>query len=281
MKKYLSHAKINIGLRIVGKRPDGFHTLESVFQEISLHDEIYVRRKESGIRIWCNWQSVPTDERNLCYRVFQLFAEKYGVGEGVDIELRKNIPVGSGLGGGSSNAATCIKAFSQMFHLGLSLPEMIRLAAQVGSDVPFFIVGKTALVKGRGEVVVPIRFLSDYHTLLVLPKVQLSTAEIYKKFEMNLTKYKRHVKFEAVISGVRNLGDLSRNFYNDLEQVARAVCPELAGIRERLIASGAAYVSLSGSGSAMYGLYQSKSDLEAAKEVFSPDFRVYVAQPVT
>ncbi|OPX32476.1 hypothetical protein B1H10_07545 [candidate division KSB1 bacterium 4484_188] len=168
-----------------------------------------------------------------------------------------------------------------MFQLDLSVPEMIRLAARVGSDVPFFIPGKTALVKGRGEVVVPVRFLTDYRILLVLPNVQLSTAEIYKKFEMNLTKYAHHVKFEAVILGIRNLEDLNYYLYNDLEQVAQTVYPELAGIRERLLASGAAYVSLTGSGSAMYGLYHKESDLEAVGELFSPDFRVYAAQPVT
>ncbi len=280
MNLYRSYGKINIGLRIVGRRKDGYHNLESVFQEITLFDEILIKKREAGIRIRTDCESLPTDENNLCYQAYQLLVKEHGLKDGVEIEIIKNIPIGSGLGGGSSNAATCLKAFNRMFELGLSRGELIRLAAQIGSDVPFFIVGKTALVKGRGEVVIPIRFLSDYHLLIVFPQVQVSTAFIYKNFEFALTKYKWNVKFEAVISRVRTLDDLSVYFSNDLEEVAGRFYPEIAEVRQKIWESGARFVSLSGSGSAVYGIFPMEVDLEPVRKQFVPRYRVYVAKPI-
>ncbi|MEJ2636810.1 MAG: 4-(cytidine 5'-diphospho)-2-C-methyl-D-erythritol kinase [Calditrichia bacterium] len=280
MKIYRSNAKINIGLRIVGKRPDGYHELESIFQEISLCDEILIRKRPRGIKIQSSHPDLPVDEKNLCFRVFQLMAEKFRINAGVEIELIKNIPMGSGLGGGSSNAAICLEAINELYDLGLSAGQLMELGAQVGSDIPFFILGKAAFVRGRGEIVQPIRFLADYQVLIVHPEIHISTAFVYKNFELGLTKYGSDVKFEALISRVQTLGDLNRLFFNDLEEIAIRYYPELSGIRQQLEAIGARFVSLSGSGSAMYGLFPLDEDVSAVKDRVFPHFRVYVVKPV-
>ena len=280
MNLYRSYGKINIGLRVVSRRSDGYHNLESVFQEITLCDEILIKKSARGIRIRTDCKAVPVDENNLCYQAYQLLVQHYGLKEGVEIELIKKIPVGSGLGGGSSNAATCLKAFNDIFALGLSRGELIRLGAKIGSDVPFFIVGKSALVKGRGEVIIPIRFLSDYQLLIVFPQVQVSTAFIYKNFEFALTKSKWNVKFEAVISRVTSLDDLSMYFSNDLEQVTSGLYPEIGEVRKEIAESGARFVSLSGSGSAVYGMYPMNVDLEAIRKWFVPRYQVFIAKPI-
>jgi len=277
---YRSYGKINIGLRIVSRRRDGYHNLESIFQEITLFDEILIKKREAGIRIRTDCESLPVDENNLCYQAYQHLVNEYGLKVGVEVEIIKNIPIGSGLGGGSSNAATCLKAFNDIFELGLSRGELIRLGAKIGSDVPFFIVGKTALVKGRGEVVIPIRFLSDYQLLIIFPQVQVSTAFIYKNFEFALTKSKWNVKFEAVISRVRTLDDLSTYFSNDLEDVARKYYPEIAEVHQGIVESGARFVSLSGSGSAVYGIYPADVDLDSVRKQFIPRYQVFIARPI-
>lgn len=275
-----SRAKINIGLRIVGQRPDGYHNLESIFQEISLADEVFVRRRESGIRIRSNLPDLPTDEQNLCWRAFDIFKREFGINEGVEIELLKNIPPGTGLGGGSSNAAACLKGFSRLFGQPASLPALLRMAARIGSDVPFFILGKTALVKGRGEVVIPISFLRDYQCLIIFPEIRISTAFIYKNFQLSLTKYKPDVKFDALIFRVKTLRELGTYFPNDLEAVAQKFYPELKKIGRMLSESGAQYQSLSGSGSAVYGLFEENVDLYDVRERFFKQYQTYIAKPV-
>jgi 4-diphosphocytidyl-2-C-methyl-D-erythritol kinase len=195
------------------------------------------------------------------------------------IFIDKRIPLGSGLGGGSSNAATCLKVINQLFRLNLSLPQQLRLAAKLGSDVPFFILGRTALVKGRGEVVIPITFQKDYQVVLVYPGRAISTAQIFNNLEIGLTKYRGGVKFEAVIFRMTSLDDLSGYLFNDLEEVVSRVCPEITGIKERLINCGARYVSLSGSGATVYGLFDLQTDLGNIKQEFPASYLVFTANP--
>jgi 4-diphosphocytidyl-2-C-methyl-D-erythritol kinase len=280
MKLIKSPAKINIGLKIIAKRPDGYHNLESVFQEISLYDDIYIEKRKTGIRFSCNDPAIPSDDRNLCIRAFRLLQKSYGVKEGVDIRLVKKIPVGAGLGGGSSNSAACLKAFSKIFNLNLEFKDLMNHASRLGSDVPFFITGKTALVTGRGEVVTPIHFPVDYQILLAYPDLTVSTAEVFKNFEFGLTEIPVGIKFEAVIFRVKTLEDLNRYFYNDLEPIVQRLYPEVSELRRRLQDTGAKFVSMSGSGSAVYALFEPEKDLEKiAKEQFKND-RVFLARPV-
>ncbi len=280
MKTFKSHAKINIGLRIINKRPDGYHNLESLLQEISLHDDITIAKHGRDIRLRCNDPAVPLNDDNLCVRAYRLLQEHYGLKDGVEINIVKRIPVGSGLGGGSSNGATCLKAFNEIFRLDLKMNDLLVLASQLGSDVPFFIPGKTALVQGRGEVVTPVPFLNDYRILLVYPNFAVSTAAVFKYFEFGLTENPIDIKFEAVISRVGGLEDLNRYFYNDLESVVCNLYPELAEISRKLSESGAKFVSMSGSGSTVYALFEPGTDLREISKGYFKKNRVFLARPV-
>lgn len=280
MKLIKSPAKINIGLKIIAKRPDGYHNLESVFQEISLYDDIYIEKKKAGVRFSCDDPAIPSDKRNLCVRAFRILQESYGLKDGVEIRLVKKIPAGAGLGGGSSNAAACLKAFNEIFGLDLDFHDLMALASRLGSDVPFFIIGKTALVKGRGELVTPIHLPIDYQILLVHPDMPVSTAEAFKNFEFGLTENPMDIKFEAVISRVKKLEDLNRYFYNDLEPVVQRLYPKVAELRRRLQDTGAKYVSMSGSGSAVYALFEPDQNVGKIAKERLKNYRVVLARPV-
>ncbi len=281
MEIYNSFAKINIGLRVVNRREDGFHNLESIFQEVSLADEIRIRKQNKGVTIHCNDSTIPTNDKNLCYRAYQILLENNYLDSGVEIQINKRIPAGSGLGGGSSNAATCLKALNSLFELKLSISQLLRLSAQIGSDVPFFIVGGTAMVKGRGEVVIPISFLTNYQILIVFPHIHISTGYIYKNFEMGLTAYQQNLKFDAVIKEVNTLADLNHLFFNDLENVVLRFFPELVEIKNKLKESGAEFISLSGSGSAVFGIFDKDINLNHVTEKFPPRYELFIVNPVS
>lgn len=278
MRIYQSYAKINLGLRVVGRRPDGYHHLESIFQEISLCDDI-VFQEWDRLVIETDHPTLAVDEHNLCYRAYQLLASEYGLKKGVKIIIKKKIPLGAGLGGGSSNAATSLKALAEIFQLDLTVPEFLKLATRLGSDVPFFILGKTALVKGRGEVVIPISFLQDYQIGLVYPGFQISTAQIFSNFEMGLTKYRGNIKFEAVIFKIRSLEELNNYLFNDLESIVTRLYPEIKNIKRILQNNGARFVSLSGSGSTVYGLFEKHKEIDDLKKEFPAHYQVFIAQP--
>lgn len=278
MKIYPSYAKINLGLRVVGKRPDGYHNLESIFQEISLCDEI-VFQEWDRLVIETDHPTLAVDEYNLCHRAYRLLADEYGLKRGVKIIIKKKIPLGAGLGGGSSNAAISLKALAEIFQLDLTVSEFLKLATRLGSDVPFFILGKTALVKGRGEVVIPISFLQDYQICLVYPGFQISTAQIFSNFEMGLTKYQGNIKFEAVIFKIRSLEELNNYLFNDLESIVTRLYPEIKNIKRVLQNSGARFVSLSGSGSTVYGLFEKHKEIDDLKKEFPAHYQVFIARP--
>lgn len=278
MKIYSSYAKINLGLRVVGKRPDGYHNLESIFQEISLCDEI-VFEEWDRLVIETDHPTLAVDEYNLCHRAYRLLADEYGLKKGVKIIIKKKIPLGAGLGGGSSNAATSLKALAEIFQLDLTVSRFLKLATRLGSDVPFFILGKTALVKGRGEVVIPISFLQDYQICLVYPGFQISTAQIFSNFEMGLTKYQGNIKFEAVIFKIRSLEELNNYLFNDLESIVTRRYPEIKNIKRVLQNSGARFVSLSGSGSTVYGLFEKHKEIDDLKKEFPAHYQVFIARP--
>jgi 4-diphosphocytidyl-2-C-methyl-D-erythritol kinase len=275
-----SYSKINIGLRITGKRPDGFHNLESIFLETDLCDEITVGKTRKNTRIYCDNPELPLDSRNICFRTFEFIKDSYNLTGGVEIEIKKKIPLGAGLGGGSSNAAVCLKLFNQIFHLGLSKQILIHLAAQIGSDVPFFIFGKSALVKGRGEIVQPISFFKFFQIVIVYPNIAIHTGWVYKNLEMDLTENRYNPKFKAVINKVKKIEDLNNYFYNDLERVVIKTYPVISEIKKQLRKLGAGFVSLSGSGSAVFGLFENQVGLEAIGEQLQVYGQVFFARPV-
>ena len=241
-----SYAKINWTLRITGKRADGYHDLETVFQTISLHDTLTFERGE-GLRLTCDDASVPADASNLIVRA----AAALGV-TGVHIALQKRIPAGGGLGGGSSNAATTLRVLDSMFELKTPLDRMLDIALSLGSDVPFFLHGGTAYATGRGEVITPLPSKTGVPLLLVLPDVRVSTAEAFAQ----IRSYSNLVGPDV----------LSRPelMTNDFEEPIFGRHPELREFKSRLLDAGAWWAAMTGSGSTIVGAFPTAGDRDAA-----------------
>ena len=252
-----AHAKINIGLNILGKRADGYHEIETIFQEISLHDELIFQHAEDII-LESNDPGCPTDASNLVYRAALLLQKKSRPARGIRIQIQKNIPMRSGLGGGSSDAACTIKTLSERWQIPLSREEEIKTSAEIGSDVPFFIIGGTALGKGRGEILEPVEIISDYWGVLVIPEIKIATAWAFSRLNFNLTKSLKKSNFSAFMQNSADYESWRRVLNNNLEPVVCGTFPQISHWVDQLYKHGAFYAQMSGSGSAVFGLYETK-----------------------
>ena len=273
-----SGCKINLLLNILGKRADGFHELETVLQPVPLSDELSFARAGTGVQLTCNVPELPTDANNLVVRAAEAFLEAAAIREGVKLHLEKRIPVAAGLGGGSGNAAATLLGLNELFGGPLSAEQLHRLAATLGSDVPFFLQDKPAIATGRGERVTPVEPFSALRgasVLLIHPGFGISTAWAYQQL----------ARFPASLSGTQGRADklvaLLRNpdlraagnaFYNSLEAPALHKYPLLALFQELLRDEGAAAVLMSGSGSTTFALTESSGKSNALKERFVTKF---------
>ncbi len=264
-----SPAKINLFLQVIGKRPDGYHDLRTLMCCIGLYDTIRLRFDEKTISLDCTHPDVPRDRTNLAWRAAKLFFECHQTGSGVYIAIDKTIPVGSGLGGGSSNAAAVLKGLNTHYKSPFSHQEMIRMARRVGADVPFFIAGKPAVATGIGDVLEPCDQLRPYPILLVFPPTPVSTAEVYKK--LRLTENKKAINKNIFKSdwGAHAAGLL----VNDLEAVASEICPDIQEAKQALLAHGALGAAMSGSGSAVFGIFETFQKTEEAFTALSKSGR--------
>lgn len=257
MKLY-SRAKINLGLSVLNKRKDGFHNIETFFQEISLSDEIELAITGNDIRIKTNHSDCPSDKTNLAYKAADALWGKRRVNRGCGIEISKKIPIGAGLGGGSSNAASVLSALNEEWQCKLKHEQLSVMGACLGSDVPFFLKGGLAYGTGRGEQLYPLSYTPPYTGLLVIPPFSISTKEIYGN--LNLTNKRKIAKLKGFIDNFQRL-DLWKNlFENDLQKVVLTKYPEWQEIINELYKGGAFFAQMSGSGSAFYGLFKSKKD---------------------
>ncbi|MBX3102850.1 MAG: 4-(cytidine 5'-diphospho)-2-C-methyl-D-erythritol kinase [Bacteroidetes bacterium] len=249
------HAKINVGLFIKGKRPDGYHDLETLFVPVhQYHDVLYLEKISASYPsafVFGGHKVQGAQEDNLVYRAYQLLKSQYPKVGNVRIELQKNIPVGAGLGGGSSNAAHTLVGLSQLFKLDLGVKELLPLAAQLGSDVPFFLYDEPMLATGRGEVLQKFDFAKPKTIRIITPDVQINTAEAYQM--LNLADCHTGQPLRPLLE--QSPDTWRRQVVNDFEKPVFDRYPELAGIKEELYQSGATYAGMSGSGSAVYGLF--------------------------
>ena len=258
-------AKINLFLEILGKRDDGYHEIETVMQEIDLVDNLQFEEIQEGVKLKCNDKNIPSDENNLVCKAANLILNECGIKKGVLISLEKNIPVGAGLGGGSSDAAATLKALNLLWKIGLNDAELMEFAAKLGSDIPFFIKGKTALCSGRGEKITPIEVRSEMNYLVIFPHINISTATIYRNLKIDLTKKIIDVSFFLDALKHRKLADISKLLYNRLEEVIFATYPDLLDVKSALDHFDFCGLSVSGSGSAFFGLCKDKQQAEAIK----------------
>jgi 4-diphosphocytidyl-2-C-methyl-D-erythritol kinase len=255
MMKALAAAKINLYLDVNGKRPDGYHEIETFFQPVSLWDELTFETAASGVRITGNDASIPWNEDNLCHRAARLIFERSGFGGGVTIVVRKGIPAGAGLGGGSSDAAATLVATNALFDFGLSRTELLDLGSSLGSDVPFFILGVPAIGRGRGEILEEVRGLRDGWILVVKPDITISTKWAYQNLTLLLTRDKAGAKLEKLREGLQRFPDIRLDTHNSFEAGVIERFPSVAGLLATLRAEGPIMCSLSGSGSACFAIF--------------------------
>lgn len=263
--KLLSPAKINLYLKVTGKRPDGYHELLTLMVPIRLFDEIILEAVGEGIHVQAPGCSCDAG-RNLASRAAELFLERTRVHAGVSIRITKNIPVGAGLGGGSSNASTVLKGMNDLFQAGLSREELMEMAGSIGADCPFFILGKPCLMGGRGDMLLHEVVLEPRSYLIVTPPLEISTARVYSLLKNPLTHGKKRYRIttEVVRKGIAP----ERWLENDLEGPAFGMCPELKRIKAELLEAGALGVIMSGSGSSVLGVFQNDEHLCSAMSRF-------------
>lgn len=281
--KLKAHAKINLFLKIVGRRPDGFHDLESVFQSITLHDTLILDQGSSGFDLIVEGADLPADDRNLVRRAADLLLERSGRRRpGGRARLIKRIPVGSGLGGASSDAAAALVGLNSLWHLRLSNDAIVDLSGRLGSDVPYFLTGGTALVTGRGDRVQMLPDLPPSPLLVVLPDEPISTASIYAQVDVPLTPSAKTASMTRLNSSPAcGLNEWVRAG-NDLEPIARRQCPAIGTIQERLRAAGASAVAMTGSGSAVFGAFREIGLRDrAAAEMKRAGWQTMVCSPLS
>lgn len=269
--KLKAYAKINLYLKVLSKRTDGYHNISSLMQEISLFDEIVLQKISKGIKIFCTHPGVPKDRQNLVYKATQLMKEiackKQVATSGIKITIKKRIPVEAGLGGGSSDAATVIKGLNKLWHLNLSSAQLVKIGAKIGSDVPFFIRGGTTEVKGRGNEIVPLPTLPSRWVILVKPARQVSTKWAYKNLKLKLTNRKKNINIVYYKLSKKRIPFIQTLAENTLEEVVFKKFPIIAQIKGALLGMDLALVLMSGSGSCVFGLAQTKPELSRIKEV--------------
>ena len=276
-----SYAKINLSLDLVGKREDGYHLLRSVMQEVSLCDIITLKKGRSGIRLGCNKHYIPTDARNIAYKTAAAFFEKTGIAPAADIYIRKFTPCGAGLGGGSSNGAAVVDGLCRMYGVGMTAAEKAKMCEDIGADIPFFFYGGTSLIEGIGERVTKLDNMPDCRIVIVKPKASLSTAAVFgseltkKAFGGNST--------DSVIAGIRS-GNVYRTFEkaeNALEDASMDACPVIGQIKDELYGMGALFSMMSGSGSAVYGVFRSYSAARRAYNAMAEKFpETFITKPL-
>ena len=261
------NAKINLGLFITEKRTDGFHNLESLFLPIPLCDILEVTVTTEDTSLVCTGESsdIPT-EKNIVYKAWRLLQEACGIGP-VKIHLHKIIPSGAGMGGGSSDGTFMLKALNELFQLNLSVAQLEDFASQLGSDCPFFVQNKAALISGRGELVMPVDFsLGGKYLVVVNPGVHISTAQAFQGIQPQASNFdwKTFVEKQALTDALKN----------DFEPQVFNLFPEIEKIKESLLMAGAIYASMSGTGSTVYGIFNENPEIEWKANYFHRTFSI-------
>jgi 4-diphosphocytidyl-2-C-methyl-D-erythritol kinase len=270
-----SYAKLNLGLEVLGLRQDGYHELRTLFQSIDLHDDLLLRSRPKGVLVCCDHPGVPTDDRNLAARAAHELARFAGVGRGVEITITKRIPVAGGLGGGSSNAAAVLMALDQLWGLGLGPAALHPLARRLGADVPYFLLGGTALGLGRGDEVYPLRNQVRAHVVVVDLGRPIATAAVFRRLDAGLTpRENSHTIFRFVSRHLEGEGAWPL-LSNDLEAAALEEAPDLSDRAERirgvLVHAEARLAALSGSGSSWFGLFDDARGARRAQAALSAE----------
>ncbi len=259
-----SFAKINWFLRVLGKRPDGFHELCTVFQTVSLHDNLTFS-KHNEIVLICEDKKIPTDEKNLIIKAALELKQKFNIKSGAKIHLEKRIPAPGGLGGGSSNAATTFFGLIKLWRIEIDFAELLETGKKIGSDVPFFFFGGTALGTGRGTKILPLDDFTENHLLIVTPNVNVSTAEAFARLSVpHLTNKSPKSILQICRNEAQTLNLQHSLLINDFESSVFKIEPEIERVKEKLLELRAKHTLLSGSGASVFAIFESRSRLQFA-----------------
>lgn len=255
-----AYAKINLGLDVVTRRPDGYHELNMIMQTIDLSDTLTIQaEKGTGtITITTNLSYLPTNENNLVYKAAQTMLERFPVPYDISIDLQKVIPVAAGMAGGSSDAAAVLKTYNKLFDLKLSTQELMDIGVTLGADIPYCILGGTALSQGIGEILTPISSPPPCTLLLAKPPIHVSTKFVYEN--LNLGELKKHPDIPAIVDAINNqdLLCIANKLENVLESVTIKRFPVIASIKKQMLSNGAISALMSGSGPTVFGLFTDK-----------------------
>ena len=300
-----SYAKLNLYLEVLSKRKDNYHNLETIFERIDLCDKIILKSlAPNKIKITTNSKLIPKDESNLAFRAARLLKDKFKVKAGVDIKIIKRIPVASGMGGGSSNAACVLIALNKLWKLYLNKRKLLTLGKKLGADVPFFICN-SSFAKGcrRGDEISPLRVLRNmrFWHIVVVPRIQVSAASIYQKWDKIAQKAPPFLKYSLRKNGKAGLTSpnsdvkmlisalkrkdfslISKGLFNSLEEASFKLYPEIKRIKERLSSLGLKSILMSGSGPAVFGMVPSRKEaLSLGRQLKRNRFwRIYITRTI-
>ena len=279
----LSPAKVNLRLEVLGRRADGYHEIRTIMQRINLCDRLRISlREEEGIKVIADLPRLPVDAGNLAYRAASFLLEEGKARVGVELNIHKEIPISSGLGGGSSNAAATLIGLTRILRLNFSKRRLMEIGARIGADIPFFILGKTAVATGIGEKLQPVEIRPSIWFVLVNPGLEVSTRWAYEGLNFKLTKRPFHIKLPPFFN---DIGQVGRILHNDLEGVTIAAYPEIKDIKEDLLAHGAKGSLMTGSGPTVFGIFDHKTRADSAYRKLDAKYRerrwtVYLAKGI-
>lgn len=251
--------KINLGLDVLGRHPNGYHDVRMVMQTVYLYDQILLEKTDKeGISLETNLFYLPVNENNLAYRAAKMLIDEFAIKEGVHISLEKHIPVAAGMAGGSSNAAAVLYGMNRLFQLGLTDQELMDRGVQLGADVPYCIMRGTVLAEGIGEKLTPLPAMPKCHVLLAKPPISVSTQKVYEKLDAQ--KVTKHPDIDGILLGLQT-GDLKKitsSMGNVLENVTITEYPQIERIKDVMKEEGALNAMMSGSGPTVFGIYDDK-----------------------
>lgn len=268
-----SYAKINLTLDVVGKRDNGYHDVSMIMQTINLSDNIIVESIKKGVFLKTNLNFLPTDSKNIAFAAAELFFEESGISGGAKINLYKNIPVAAGLAGGSGNAAVVLCALNKLYGCPLSWERISEISVKLGADVPYCIMGGTALAEGIGEKLTELAAVPKMTILLVKPPVSVSTPYVYGEYD-KLEQANRS-DIEKMIESINNnsITGIAANLSNTLEQVTVNKYPVISGIKNKMISDGALGALMSGSGPTVFGIFDDYNKAKKSADDFFRQFR--------
>ncbi len=262
-----AHGKINLGLDVLRRREDGYHEVKMVMQTVGLYDSVDLRvNGRGGIHVETNLYYLPNNENNLVWKAADLLMEEFGIREGLDIRLKKFIPVAAGMAGGSSDAAAVLFGVNRMFGLGLSLEELKKRGVKIGADVPYCLMRGTALSEGIGEILTPLPPVPQCRVLLAKPNINVSTKWVYENLRANELRPEDHPDIDGLTDAIRrgDLKEMAGKFGNVLELVTEKRYPVIGDIKNVMLRCGALNAMMSGSGPTVFGLFENEGDAKKA-----------------